>query len=116
MVATLAMIALARFLAALHAEYPDVVNLDDFRRGSATQQWDALLGCQPAPGAQEVAAHIPATDLQPASVVAVQLPLFGTSAQPVHCVVHAVAPGAGVQGPEVVGVVQTVWHSRAGPA
>ncbi len=60
-------VALARFLAALHAEYPDVVNLDDFRRGSAAQQWDALLGCQPAPSAQEVASHIPATDLQPAS-------------------------------------------------
>ena len=52
----------------------------------------------------------------PFSVVAVQLPLFGTSAQPVHCVVHAVAPGSGVQGPpEAAGVVQTVWHSRAGP-
>lgn len=56
-----------RLLAALHAEYPDVVNLDDYRRGAAIAQWDALLGCQPAPSAQQVAAQIPPTDLQPAS-------------------------------------------------
>lgn len=58
-------VELARLLAALHTEYPDVVNLDDFRRGAAQQQWDALLGCQPAPTALQVAAQIPATDLQP---------------------------------------------------
>lgn len=58
-------VTLARFLAALHTEYPDVVNLDDYRRGAAKQQWDALLGCQSAPSAQQVAAQIPATDLKP---------------------------------------------------
>ena len=50
-------------LAALHTEYPDEVRLDDFRRGAATQQWDALLGCQPAPSALQVAAQIPAARL-----------------------------------------------------
>lgn len=60
-------VVLARLLAALHTEYPDEVRLDDFRRGAATQQWDALLGCQPAPSALQVAAQIPATDLQPAT-------------------------------------------------
>jgi dienelactone hydrolase len=64
-------VALARFLAALHVEYPDVVNLDDYRRGAAKQQWDELLGCQPAPSAQQVAAQIPATDLQPGTEDAV---------------------------------------------
>lgn len=58
-------VELARFLAALHTEYPDVVNLDDFRRGAAEQQWDALLGCQSSASALQVAAQIPATDLQP---------------------------------------------------
>ncbi|GAA2775753.1 lipase family protein [Mycolicibacterium pallens] len=60
-------VELSRLLAGLHGEYPDVVKLDDFRRGAATQQWDALLGCQPAPSAQQVAAQIPAADLRPAS-------------------------------------------------
>src|SRR5262249_33287754 len=64
-------VAFARFVAALHAEYPEVVNLDDYRRGAAQQQWNALLGCQPAPTAQQVAAQIPAGDLRPASADAV---------------------------------------------
>ncbi|WP_096309712.1 lipase family protein [Mycolicibacterium sp.] len=64
-------VVLARFLAALHTEYPNEVNLDDFRRGAAKQQWDALLGCQPAPTASQVAAQIPASDLQPGSADAV---------------------------------------------
>ncbi|KAA1428165.1 hypothetical protein F0402_19775 [Mycolicibacter arupensis] len=64
-------VALARFVAALHAEYPDVVNLDDFRRGAAQQHWDALLGCQSAPTAQQVASQIPSGDLQPANADAV---------------------------------------------
>lgn len=62
---------LARFLAALHTEDPEVVNLDDFRRGAARQHWNALLGCQPAPTAQQVAAQIPAEDLKPANADAV---------------------------------------------
>ncbi|MGV0809513.1 lipase family protein [Mycolicibacterium setense] len=64
-------VVLARFLAALHTEDPEVVNLDDFRRGAARQHWDALLGCQPAPTAQQVAAQIPADDLKPANADAV---------------------------------------------
>ncbi|MBP3084352.1 lipase [Mycolicibacterium fortuitum] len=64
-------VAFARFTAALHAEYPEVVNLDDYRRGAATQHWNALLGCQLTPSALQVAAQIPATDLQPANAEAV---------------------------------------------
>ncbi|MGA5541614.1 lipase family protein [Mycobacterium sp. NPDC051198] len=60
-------VAFARFVAALHAEYPEVVNLDSYRRGAATQQWNALLGCQPTPTAQQVAAQIPPGDLRPAN-------------------------------------------------
>lgn len=61
----------ARFVAALHAEYPDEVNLDDYRRGAARQQWNALLGCQSAPTAEQVAAQIPAGDLRPVNADAV---------------------------------------------
>ncbi|MGV0735348.1 lipase family protein [Mycobacterium syngnathidarum] len=64
-------VVLARFLAALHTEDPEVVNLDHFRRGAATQHWDALVGCQTSPTAQQVAAQIPAADLMPASAEAV---------------------------------------------
>lgn len=60
-------VQLARLLAALHTEYPDVINLDNFRRGAAKQQWDALLGCQLDPSAQQIAAQIPATDFQPSN-------------------------------------------------
>ncbi|MCV7111955.1 lipase [Mycolicibacterium setense] len=59
-------VAFARFVNALHAEYPEIVNLDSYRRGAATQQWNALLGCQPAPTPQQIAAQIPAGDLRPA--------------------------------------------------
>ncbi|OHT82947.1 hypothetical protein BKG60_13620 [Mycobacterium syngnathidarum] len=59
-------VAIARFVAALHAEYPEVVNLDEYRRGAATQQWNTLLGCQPAPTARQVAGQVPAGDLRPA--------------------------------------------------
>ncbi|QZH66834.1 lipase family protein [Mycolicibacterium farcinogenes] len=64
-------VAFARFVAALHSEYPDGVNLDDYRRGAALKQWNALLGCQSSPTAQQVAAQIPAGDLAPASQDAV---------------------------------------------
>lgn len=64
-------VLLARFLAALRTEDPEVVNLDDFRRGAARQHWDALTGCQSAPTAQQVAAQIPAGDLKPANADAV---------------------------------------------
>lgn len=61
----------ARFVAALHAEYPDEVNLDDYRRGAARQQWNGLLGCQSTPTAAQVAAQIPTEDLRPANADAV---------------------------------------------
>ncbi|MED5814338.1 lipase family protein [Mycolicibacterium sp. 050232] len=64
-------VVLARFLAALHTEDPDVVNLDDFRRGAAQQHWDALMGCQSASAARQVAAQIPPDDLKPANAEAV---------------------------------------------
>lgn len=60
-------VAFARFLTGLQAAYPDNVNLDDYRRGAAEQHWDALVGCQPAPSARQVAAQIPPADLQPAT-------------------------------------------------
>lgn len=63
-------VAFARLIAALHAEYPDAINLDDFRRGAAQQQWDNLLGCQPTPPALQVAAQVPPQDLQPSSAEA----------------------------------------------
>lgn len=60
-------VAFARILAALNAAYPDSIVLDDYRRGSAEKQWNALLGCQSAPTAQQVAAQIPPQDLRPAN-------------------------------------------------
>lgn len=63
-------VVLARFLAGLEAAYPDAIDLDDFRRGAAQQQWDNLLGCQPAPTAIQVAAQVPPEDLRPASAEA----------------------------------------------
>lgn len=63
-------VVLARFLAGLEAAYPDAINLDDFRRGAAEQQWDNLLGCQPAPTAVQVAAQVPPGDLRPDSAEA----------------------------------------------
>lgn len=65
-------VVLARFLAALHTEDPEVVNLDDFRRGAARQHWDALMSCQPASTARQVAAQIPSGDLKPANADALE--------------------------------------------
>ena len=64
-------VMLVRFLTALHNEYGDNIDLDDFRRGAAGAQWDALLGCPAAPSARELAARIPAADLKPADADAV---------------------------------------------
>jgi S-formylglutathione hydrolase FrmB len=52
------------YLAALKSEHEYDVNLDDYRRGAAQQNWDALLSCQ---GSQrlELASRIPADDLRP---------------------------------------------------
>jgi len=53
-----------RFLAALENEHPYDLDLDDYRRGVAQQNWDALLACH---GAESLAlaAQIPPQDLQP---------------------------------------------------
>ena len=61
------------YLAALGNEYPEVIDLDDYRRGAASQNWDALLDCQEAtPGRRmELAARISADELRPANPAAV---------------------------------------------
>ncbi len=58
----------ARYLAAIGREYKYDIELDDYRRGAAGQQWDALLSCRPdAPAAP---AQIQAADLRPADAKA----------------------------------------------
>ena len=57
-------VVFARYLAAMHREYQYDVELDDFRRGSAQQQWDSLLGCHiDNPGS--IASTVSAADLKP---------------------------------------------------
>ncbi len=57
----------ARYLQALSREYQYDVDLDDFRRGTAEQQWDALMGCGSSPNQQTgLAAQIAPADLRPA--------------------------------------------------
>jgi S-formylglutathione hydrolase FrmB len=52
------------FLASLKSEHEYDVNLDDYRRGAAQQNWDALLSCKrTAP--LTLAEQIPAEDLKP---------------------------------------------------
>jgi S-formylglutathione hydrolase FrmB len=53
------------FLAALQSEHPYDLDLDDYRRGVAQQNWDALLSCQGA-DRMALATQIPAEDLRPA--------------------------------------------------
>jgi S-formylglutathione hydrolase FrmB len=54
------------FLASVKSEHTYDVNLDDYRRGVAQQNWDALLSCRgTAPLA--LAEQIPAEDLKPAT-------------------------------------------------
>ncbi|MFN8226814.1 MAG: alpha/beta hydrolase-fold protein [Mycobacterium sp.] len=53
-----------RFLAALKNEHRYDLELDDYRRGVAQQNWDALLACRGA-DALALAAQIPPQDLQP---------------------------------------------------
>jgi S-formylglutathione hydrolase FrmB len=55
------------FLASLMSEYD--VDLDDYRRGAARQNWDALLSCNRT-AALAMAERIPAEDLRPASEAA----------------------------------------------
>lgn len=57
-----------RYLAAIGREYKYDVELDDYRRGAAGQQWDAMLSCRP--DAPTAPAQITAADLRPASAEA----------------------------------------------
>lgn len=54
-----------RYLAAIGRQYKYDIELDDYRRGAAQQQWDALLSCQP--NAPTAPAQISAADLRPAN-------------------------------------------------
>ncbi|WP_445170365.1 alpha/beta hydrolase-fold protein [Mycolicibacterium sp. Dal123E01] len=58
------------YLAAVKSEHEYDVDLDDYRRGVAQQNWDALLSCR---GTQrlDLAGQIPADDLRPSSPEAV---------------------------------------------
>jgi pimeloyl-ACP methyl ester carboxylesterase len=65
-------LALHAYLASLKTEYPDF-NLDDYRRGTVRDRWDALSGC--LRGAEQtqtekLADQIGADDLRPASAAA----------------------------------------------
>jgi hypothetical protein len=66
-------LALQAYLAALKNEYPDFA-LDDYRRGDARSQWNALSACQGAAATQrtDLAEHLGADDLRPASPAAAQ--------------------------------------------
>jgi pimeloyl-ACP methyl ester carboxylesterase len=66
-------LALQSFLAALKNAYYDDVNLDDYRRGKAEQNWDALLACDPESSDQRaaLAKQIGPDDLRPVSPDAV---------------------------------------------
>jgi len=65
-------VSLVRFLAALKNAYGDDINLDDYRRGVAEQNWDLLQSCQAQTAAQrtEVAQRIAPEDLRPATPAA----------------------------------------------
>jgi S-formylglutathione hydrolase FrmB len=60
-----------RFLAALQTEHPYDLKLDDYRRGAAQQNWDALLSCHGSDPTALVA-QIPPEDLRPATPAAVE--------------------------------------------
>ncbi|OBJ39090.1 hypothetical protein A5630_28200 [Mycolicibacterium mucogenicum] len=53
-----------RYLAAIGREYQYDIELDDYRRGAAGQQWEAMLSCRP--DAPTAPAQITAADLRPA--------------------------------------------------
>jgi S-formylglutathione hydrolase FrmB len=62
-------LAYIAYVNALDKEYPDDFRIDDYRRGTAAQHWDLLLGCsndQAAPRA-DVLGQITPDDLSPAS-------------------------------------------------
>ncbi len=60
------------YLAALKDEYYYDFELDDYRRGAAQQNWDALLRCQDAAQRTSLAEKLTADDLRPATPEALQ--------------------------------------------
>lgn len=60
------------YLAALKDEYYYDFELDDYRRGSAEQNWDALLNCSDSTQRKALAEKIPPQDLRPASPAALE--------------------------------------------
>jgi S-formylglutathione hydrolase FrmB len=54
------------YLAAVQSEHKFDVDLDDYRRGAAQQNWGALLSCR-GPDRMALAQQIPPQDLKPAS-------------------------------------------------
>lgn len=60
------------YLAALKDEYYYDLELDDYRRGSAQQNWDTLLNCGDAGQRRALAERIPPDDLRPASPAALE--------------------------------------------
>jgi hypothetical protein len=60
------------YLAALKDEYYYDFELDDYRRGAAQQNWDALLSCADRAQRQSLAEKITPDDLRPASPEALQ--------------------------------------------
>lgn len=70
-------IAMVLILTSLKNEHPDL-NLDDYRRGVVTENWDLLSGCA-ADSVDErnaIAAEIPPDDLRPATPAALDLLRF----------------------------------------
>jgi hypothetical protein len=62
-------LTLVSFLAALKATYGNDVDLDDYRRGAAEQNWDVLTACDGPSNVERMrlARQIPADDLRPSS-------------------------------------------------
>lgn len=60
------------YLAALKDEYYYEFELDDYRRGIAQQNWDALLGCTDPVQRKALADSIPPQDLRPSDATALQ--------------------------------------------
>ncbi len=60
------------YLSALSSEYGSAFQIDDYRRGSAKQNWGLLLGCDPGEEAARAAARAAITpdDLRPATPAA----------------------------------------------
>ncbi|MDH6244788.1 lipase family protein [Mycobacterium sp. OTB74] len=60
------------YLAALKDQYYYEFELDNYRRGAAQQNWDALLGCTDPVQRKALADNIPPQDLRPADAAALQ--------------------------------------------